>query len=244
MDASTLQAIRDHAQAEYPRESCGVVVVRKGRERYAPCRNTAAGNDHFSIHPEDYAAAEEDGEITRIIHSHPNVPPAPSDADKVGCEASGIPWGIVNWPTGIYAEFEPSGYRAPLIGRDFSYGVLDCYSLIQDYYRALGIALPDFDHPDYFWENGGNLYEENFGKAGFYVVDSVEPHDVILMMVGATVANHGAVYIGNNQIVHHLMHRLSSRDVYGGYFQKMTVRILRHKDISTITTTPEEVCEL
>lgn len=225
-----LAAIRAHAQAEFPREACGVVIVRKGRQRYIACRNIAGGNDHFAIHPEDYAAAEEQGEVIRIVHSHPNSAPLPSEADLVGCEASGLPWLIVNCPNGQVHEFAPSGYQAPLIGRSFHHGVLDCYSLIRDYYqRELSITLPDFERADDWWLSGGNLYEDGFESAGFNVVDTVQQHDVLLMQIAAPVANHAAVYIGDGLILQHCMGRLSSRDVYGGYWQKCTVKILRHQ---------------
>jgi proteasome lid subunit RPN8/RPN11 len=246
MTPTTIAAFRDHAEASFPRESCGIVIDQAGAETYWPCRNIAESDDHFCIHPGDYADAADAGTVLKIVHSHPGTPPTPSDADKVGCEFSGVPWVIVNWPTGNWAEFSPDGFKAPLIGRDFSYGVLDCYTLIQDYYaRACGITLPSFEHQDHFWEKGIPLYEDNFAKAGFVVVDSPQPHDVLLMMVGATVANHGAVYLGDNLILHHLMHRLSSVDVYGGYFHKVTVKVLRHKDAASITPiTTEAACAL
>ena len=157
-----------------------------------------------------------------------------------------MPWIIVNWPTGQIHTFAPTGFVAPLLGREFSYGVLDCYTLIQDYYaRACGITLPDFEHTAHFWETGVPLYENNFSKAGFHVVDTPQQHDVILMMVGASVANHGGIYLGNGQVLHHLMRRLSANDVYGGYFQKVTVKYLRHADASTIPAiTPEAACAL
>ena len=47
----------DHARQDYPRESCGLLVIRKGREVYWRCRNLGVGTDQFVIHPEDYAKA-------------------------------------------------------------------------------------------------------------------------------------------------------------------------------------------
>jgi proteasome lid subunit RPN8/RPN11 len=41
----------DHARQAYPRESCGLLVIRKGREVYWPCRNLGVGTDQFVIHP-------------------------------------------------------------------------------------------------------------------------------------------------------------------------------------------------
>ena len=47
----------DHAREAFPRESCGLLVIRKGREVYWRCRNLGVGTDQFVIHPEDYAKA-------------------------------------------------------------------------------------------------------------------------------------------------------------------------------------------
>lgn len=50
MIESTLTAIREHALADYPRESVGLVCIVKGRERYIPCRNTAeTASEHFQL---------------------------------------------------------------------------------------------------------------------------------------------------------------------------------------------------
>ena len=46
--------------------------------------------DHqcFIIDPEDYVKADNTGEITAVVHSHPITPPTPSQADKIACEQS------------------------------------------------------------------------------------------------------------------------------------------------------------
>jgi len=236
-----LNAIREHAAEAFlvvdangqPRESCGVVIVRKGKQRYVACRNIADRNEHFVVHPEDLAAAEDEGEIMLVVHSHPNFPATPSDSDLVGCESSGVPWLIINWPTGVTHYFEPSGYEAPLYGRQFAHGILDCYSFIQDYYlRELKIVLPKFKRPDEWWLKGQNLYLEGFAEAGFKSVTSdMQKHDVVLMQVGSQVPNHGAVILGDGCIGHHQMGRLSSRDVFGGWYQKIVTHTLRHESL-------------
>ncbi len=229
--AGIIQEIKEHAAREFPRESCGLVVVRKGRQRYFACRNIAEGTQHFVIDTVDQILAEDAGEIICVVHSHPNLPPVPSQADLEGCERSGVPWLIVNWPVGTMYEFAPSGYVAPLYGREFSHGVHDCYSFIRDYYaRELSIDLPDFQRPDKWWEKGMNLYLEGFESAGFVKVASPpQPNDGLLMRVGAPVANHGAIYLGENLIAHHQQGRLSSRDVYGGWYERITTHVLRHR---------------
>ena len=128
------------ATSGYPRECCGLVVMVARREVYMPCRNTAASADHFVLAADDYAAAEDAGRIVAIVHSHPDETPTPSEADRVACEATGLPWFIVAVAkdddgavvAGEVRGFTPVGFQAPLLGRQFAHGVLDCYSLVRD----------------------------------------------------------------------------------------------------------------
>lgn len=226
-----------HAQQCYPREACGVLVSIDGRTKYWPCRNLAEpdATDHFVLSPEDYAAADAAGEIVGIVHSHPDAAAEPSEADRVACEASGLPWYIVSVPGGQWAALHPSGYQAPLIGRTWAHGVLDCYSLIRDWYRIeAGILLPDYDRQDNWWHSGKNLYLDFYRDAGFSQVADENPQagDVLLMQILANVPNHGAIYLGDDVILHHLANRLSCREIYGGYFKKHTYAVLRHERIA------------
>jgi proteasome lid subunit RPN8/RPN11 len=241
MNEVAQQAILAHAKAEIPRECCGVIVVFKGKERYVPCRNIATENENFTIHPEDWAKAEDDGNVLSVVHSHCDIPPFPTQADLVACEATdkqypGLSWVIVNPLTEQFHEFKPSGYVAPLIGREFVHGILDCYALIRDYYaQELKIELPDFERENDWWKQKGvNLYLKNFEKAGFVKVpaETLKRHDVIIMLIGdAEDPNHAAVYLENQVILQHIMNRLSCRDVYGGYWMKHTACVVRHRSL-------------
>lgn len=221
----------DAGRAAYPGEACGLVAVVRGRERFMPCRNVATEpGEHFSIHPEDWAAAEDAGEVVAVVHSHPGQGPDPSDMDRAGCEASGLPWHIVGVPCLLWRTIAPEGYRAPLVGREFAWRVQDCYSLIRDWFAEdRGVTLPDFPRARGDFERGVDHYGEHFAEAGFVEVhDEPRRGDVLLFRLAAKVPDHGAIYLGDDTILHHMEGRLSTRDTWGGVFRERTVKVLRY----------------
>lgn len=225
----------EHARLQLPKEACAVLTIQRGVETLNICRNIAEDSlNNFIIDPEDFARAQELGDVIAIIHSHPMNSPLPSQADKVSCEQTKLKWYIVGGISGDWFELEPSNYKAPLVGRSFTHGILDCYSIIKDYFsEVLSISIPDFDRDFEWWKKGDDLYAQSFPEAGFVEVDisDIRKHDVILMQIHSVVINHGAVYLGDEKILHQLQGRLSSVDVYGGYWQKHTVKVVRHKDL-------------
>ena len=233
LNDSVKQEIIEHSKLELPREACGLVIIFKGKQQYRPCRNIANGSDNFIIDPKDYEKADRDGEIVAVIHSHPNMSAKPSQADLVSCEASGLPWFVVGLPSEQWEYIEPKGYIAPLVGRKWSHGVLDCYAIIKDWYKQeRNIELLDFFRSDDWWKRGENLYLDNFSKAGFYKItqEELKEGDVILMVINSSVPNHGAIYLGDGLILHHVHGRLSTRDVFGGYWLKNAVTYLRYEN--------------
>ncbi|MEI6358785.1 MAG: C40 family peptidase [Synechococcus sp. ELA619] len=225
------------ASAAMPRESCGLVVITNGQERYWPCENIAPDESDFAISPVDYLSATQAGKITGIIHSHPNGFPTPTPADLASCEKWGIPWHIVSPqldpPHGRWHSFEPTGFKAPLLGREWVWGIHDCWSLVRDWYGENGIALQDFDRPldpDQFLK--APLFESLFPEAGFYEVsrDQARPGDAVLMALRSKGLNHVGVLDKSYRLLHHVQGRLSSLDLYGDGLQKATGKVVRHVD--------------
>jgi len=225
-----------HAKAELPRESCGVVVLIKGREHYRPCRNVADDpTAHFVIDGDDYAAAEDLGEIVAVIHSHPRTPAEPSEPDLIAIEQQDTPWWIVNPVTEAWGgPFLPTGYRAPLIGRQWVWRISDCWTLAHDWYRDHGLQLLDWERPATAAQfDAAPMFDACWRQTGFRELaddDGLQAGDLILMSIGATGLNHCGVYVGDQRLLHHLRDRLSGHDVYGGWLQKCTGRRLRHYD--------------
>ena len=61
-------------------------------------------------------------------------------------------------------------------------------------------------------------------------MQEVQPGDLILMNLVSPVPNHAAIYLGDQQILHHVQGRLSSRDLLGGYYLKCADRAIRHEN--------------
>lgn len=121
----------------------------------------------------------------------------------------------------------------PLVGREFVHGETDCYTLFRDFYFLAGADLPNFHRADDWWQTGQDLYLANMAKHGFSRVSSddiLQIGDVILMQVGADVANHAAIYLGDQTVLHHSPKRLSKRDLYDGYWLKHTHSIWRYME--------------
>jgi len=121
------------------------------------------------------------------------------------------------------------------VGRPFVHGDTDCYGLIRDFYKdQFGIELTNYARTDNWWNEGQNLYVDNFKNEGFYLLDDMEDSqfgDIFLIALGCSVASHGAIYIGENKILQHVQDHLSSIDRYMGVFKNCTLARIRHKNI-------------
>ena len=225
--------ILTHVKAEYPKEAGGLIVIIKGKERYIPCTNLAENvYDDFILDPKDYYKASKMGDVINVIHSHPNGTATPSILDQSACDAMGKNWWIVSYPEIEWRELTSAGKKPDLIGRNFAYGILDCYTLLQDYFKInCDLILRDYEHEWEFWEKGQHLYTENFEKEGFIRVTdgSLKLHDIVLMNIRSNITNHAGIYLGNEKILHHLAGRLSCREMYGSYYRQYTTHTIRHE---------------
>jgi len=227
------EAALSHAKIEDPKESVGLLLNVKGKERYYPCNNLSMSSYQcFVLDPEDYVRADNTGEITAIIHSHPTTPPTPSQADLVGCENSNLPWHIVNPKTEQWGYCEPNGYKAPLLGREWVWGVTDCWSLVRDWYREeKQIELKDYQRsmtPEEFLNNP--LFEEYATQTGFRELEpneALQEGDVLLMSILHPTLNHVAIFLGD-MVLHHLADRLSCREPYSPWLLKCTGKRFRY----------------
>ena len=238
------EAILNHAATCYPCESCGVIVNRT----YIECENIADSDNEFVINPRDIVRAERLGRIEAIVHSHPDGSTKPSTFDRLQMPLHELPWVIVSYPEIDIKVHKAKAYTAPLINREYIHGVLDCFSIVRDYYaRELDIDIDNFERKDLWWEDAANadLYVDNFSSQGFVQVDNLQRHDVILCRVQPTAhVNHALIYlcddgqllsettetvIGDHLVLHHPYRRRSRREIYGNVWQERSAIIVRHK---------------
>ena len=222
-----------HAKNQDPKESCGLLIDVKGKEKYFPCKNLSTYSQQcFIIDPEDYAKAEDSGKILAVIHSHPVTPPVASQADMISCEESGVIWHIVNPKPEQWGFYKPSGYKPPLIGRHWVWGITDCWSLVRDWYKEnLGITLRDWNRPttpEEFIENP--VFEKCAWRTGFRQLrpeEKLENGDLLFMSIMATGLNHVAIFL-DGDVLHHLADRISCKEPYNQWLLKCTGMRLRY----------------
>ena len=222
-----------HAKDQDPKESCGLLLNIKGKEKYFPCRNLSmTAFQCFIIDPEDYIKADNTGDIIAVVHSHPVTPPVPSQSDKVACEQSGLVWYIVNPKTESWGYLEPTGYKAPILGREWAWGVTDCYTLVRDWYKEkLNINLIDWQRPTTLEDfNKEPMFEKCAEETGFRELKADEKlidGDLLFMSIFSNNLNHVAIFI-DGDVLHHLADRLSCIEPYSEWLLKCTGKRLRY----------------
>jgi len=222
-----------HAKDQDPKESCGLLLNIKGKERYFPCKNLSmTAFQCFIIDPEDYIKADNTGDIIAVVHSHPVTPPVPSQSDKVACEQSGLVWHIVNPKTESWGYLEPTGYKAPILGREWAWGVTDCYTLVRDWYKEkLNIYLIDWHRPTTLEDfNKDPMFEKCAEETGFRELrpdEKLIDGDLLFMSIFSNNLNHVAIFI-DGDVLHHLADRLSCIEPYSEWLLKCTGKRLRY----------------
>lgn len=216
-----------HAKDQDPKESCGLLLNIRGKEQYFPCRNLSMTEHQcFIIDPEDYIKADNTGEIIAVVHSHPITPPVASQPDKVACEQSGLAWHIVNPKTETWGYIEPTGYKAPLLGRQWAWGVTDCWSLVVDWYREeKGIELLDYERPPNLEDFLNDpVFDRALPVRGFKLLDPNEKlmnGDLLAMSILGKGLNHVGIFL-DGDVLHHLGDRLSCIEPYSEWLLKCT----------------------
>lgn len=215
--------IIDHALEEFPKEAVGIIQ----NDDYIPLKNLSARPEEtFEINPAVYLAYAHKAEIQALVHSHNDFPHA-SKADAELQMKLNIPFGIVN-----INNSEPDwmfwGDSLPiqdLIGRPFHFNVYDCFRLVRDYYRMLGIIIPNKAREFNFWNTTKGSLLEDIKDFKCYEIElkDVREHDVLLYSISGNMIDHIAVVSKNQQVIHHFVGKLSKRYSLANQMNKIKI---------------------
>jgi cell wall-associated NlpC family hydrolase len=124
-----------------------------------------------------------------------------------------------------------------LLGKPHVFGGPDCFSLgIDFFYDNFGIKIRNYARPQNWDADKVDLINNAWEREGFEPVHNwdlrkLRPGDVLVMAVGASTANHFAIYVGENKIIHHLIYQLSKEEVLRDRWRNSTLYVLRHPDV-------------
>lgn len=229
------QVILDAVLAEYPKEACGVFVLREGASVAVACRNASDDPENrFLIDPLELDELLGEDELLGVWHSHPDCGAKPSVGDVLSCNAFGVPFTIFATDGKTITDtFElPPHDERPYKGREYNWSAGDhCYGLVRDYCRReLGVLLPEArEYREEAWGTE-EVFMSRFAEEGFVVVEGeFRIGDILLIKTSGSVTEHIAVYSKDDTILHHRIGRLSCENILSGYWHKHMTLHLRHK---------------
>ncbi len=124
---------------------------------------------------------------------------------------------------------------AHLEGRPFYWGSTDCFGLTRSFFDDnFGIEIANYARPTNWDADKLDIIEqlatrEGFVKIANWSLADLRPADVMAMAVGSSAPNHLAVYLGGNEIIHHLARRRSRIEAYKPFWP--VCFLLRHPDV-------------
>ena len=230
-NTNMLEEIEKHFEEWYPKEGCGVIAVINGEKKWFPCDNVAQNDNDFVIDSKQYIRIGHQADIIGIVHSHCDASPEPSQNDIKYCNTLNIPYYIFSYPGMEPFYLEPETVEKPLMGRQYKFGVDDCFEAMRDYLATQNIQIPArIAFEDDWWHKNLDYFTDKMIKeyGGIRVEGNMKPNDVIIFTIKAKVGNHCGVYLGNDTFYHHAENRLSCRENLYPYWKKYISGVYRY----------------
>ena len=127
---------------------------------------------------------------------------------------------------------EPVRETKELYGRDYEFGVNDCFEAARDYYLSTGLDIPNRPlFEDDWWDKGLNYFTDDYiASWGFKRIEgNMQKGDLIIFTIQANIPNHCGVYLGNDIFYHHAEHRLSCRENLYPLWKKSITGVYRYE---------------
>lgn len=229
---NSFKDIEKHFEEVYPREGCGVLAVSKGKLNWIPCTNVAEDEEDFILDSLEYLKIKRTHDIIAIVHNHPDASCEPSEVDINNCNALGIPYYIFSYPEMDMHLLEPEKNYYPLMGREYKFGIQDCFEAARDYYRTevnLDIPAREPFEDDWWLKDLDYFTEDYISTWGFKKVDKPQKDDLLIFAVNSKIGNHCGVFLGNDIFFHHATQRLSCRENLYPFWIKHLIGIYRYE---------------
>ena len=225
-----IHEIEEHFKKEYPREGCGVIAIVKGKKKWFPCTNVAQDDEDFIISSQEYFKIKVKYDILAIVHSHPDASNEASQFDIDNCNALGLSYYIFSYPEMDLNILEPKQKQYPIIGREYKFGVHDCFEALRDWLDLKNIKIPPrAPFEDDWWKKGLNYFcSETIKQWNHVEVKEPKENDVLIFTMESNVPNHCGVYIGNDTMFHHAVNRLSCRESLYPLWAKYLTGVYRY----------------
>jgi cell wall-associated NlpC family hydrolase len=116
-----------------------------------------------------------------------------------------------------------------LIGRQWDYGVNDCFTLIRDWFGLQGVQLPDFARPDDL-EGCDSIFLEQAEAIGFKPVamERRKPGDILIMRLDTRTPMHAAILLPDELILHQRQDSLSAIEPLRRYYVERIAAVFRY----------------
>jgi len=240
--------IKAHAEENPHEESCGFVLV----DSIVRCSNVSENpSGHFTISPFQYLKASRKDKIKAVYHSHISNNNKFSPEDKKMSRGHNLPFVLYHLKTKNFLCFDPKKERIVDIDKKFELGKRDCYTLVKDYYRNLGVQVTGnnglgerwlkknpfliqdlFDLNQTALDLGVNNPEHTVIEREWLGMEMLKKHDVIVFeMIKGDGPCHVGVYLGDGIMYHHPRNRFPTTESLSPVIQRKIYKIYRHTQI-------------
>jgi len=246
LEETTKISIKSHATKDVPRECCGLLIEEDGDLQTLECQNVSeVPTQHFSIRPSDYVKASRRGKIKAVYHSHNSNNNKFSTNDMIHSRSHKIPFVLYCVEKDSFSVFDPHKNKTFLHDKTFKLEESDCYTVVKDYYKDLGIELADVKgcRLDPTWhKKNPSLIEDlfNLNKLNPHLpivelppTSELKKHDVIVFeFVKGIGPHHVGVYLGDGTIIHHPRNKYVCIEMLNESLKKTIYKIYRHEQFS------------
>ena len=116
-----------------------------------------------------------------------------------------------------------------LVGLQWEYGKQDCYTLVRQYYELIGVKLPDFPRPEDLGTTDSIFLR--YAKSLEFrpvAIDDRQKSDLLVLRLGTRAPMHGAIYVGDDKILHQRVDSISAVEPLRQYYRKRIAAVFRH----------------